>query len=125
MSQTARAENWRARAACRAAIDAGEADANWWFPENDRYSQRSAEKAKAICDPCPVKQRCLEEGFGERDGIWGGLGYTKRRGLVDKHCARCDVVLGKRWTSTYCDRCAAEMRRQTHRESSARRRLAG
>ena len=59
-------------------------DPDLWQPEfpNGRPSMRAlgtlVERiniAKRICDTCPSKQRCLEEGSSEKDlpfGIWGG-----------------------------------------------------
>lgn len=42
-----------------------------------------AERAKRVCDGCPVRSRCLEEALaaGHDVGIWGGLDPEQRRVL--------------------------------------------
>lgn len=36
-------------------------------------------RAKAICEPCPVRSECLEAGLNEKTGIWGGTSERDRR----------------------------------------------
>lgn len=38
-------------------------------------------RQKALCDRCPVKAECLDYGFNEPFGMWGGLGPRERRQL--------------------------------------------
>lgn len=40
-----------------------------------------ASYAKRICSGCPVKIECLEQGFGEGYGVWGGRTERERRAL--------------------------------------------
>ena len=49
----------------------------------DRQSaSRAYDKARRICEGCPVKPECLEEGMREKDfGFWGGLTPKERRAL--------------------------------------------
>lgn len=56
---------WQEDTPCRRAVDAGEADINWWFDERP--------EAKAICDRCPVRVECRK--WGRRHGepfMYGG-----------------------------------------------------
>lgn len=51
-------------------------------PEGERPAERDVReaKAKAVCDTCPVRMRCLEEALQRNDkyGIWGGLNPDER-----------------------------------------------
>ena len=62
-----------ARAAC-----AGHPNAEWWFAAPSE--SRNAEKARRICDGCPVKLQCRQWALdnNEREGIWGGLNVEER-----------------------------------------------
>lgn len=42
------------------------------------------EQAKAICRPCPARERCLAEALTDRTpaGVWGGLTESERRPLL-------------------------------------------
>lgn len=53
------------------------ADADLFFPERGASTRR----AKAICDSCEVRDRCLDYALdnGEKFGIWGGLSERERR----------------------------------------------
>lgn len=73
-----RAENWRARAACR------DHDPELFFPEGTAGpALGQAEEAKLICVPCPVRAQCLRFALlhGLGFGIWGGLTAAERRDL--------------------------------------------
>ena len=63
---------WAERGACRAAIAAGTATQDDWYPE--RWGDSS--KALRICNGCPVRQECLDHTIthNEQHGIWGGVG---------------------------------------------------
>lgn len=62
---------WRARAACR------DADPALFFPERGE----SLAPAHAYCAGCAVRDTCLDEGLGERFGVWGGTSERERRRL--------------------------------------------
>lgn len=85
--------DWREEAAC-----AGMGDL--FFPEDisetrgrpRKYyhrelpeSQRLINRAKQICEHCPVRRQCLAEGLAQTGanvwGIWGGLTANERRQL--------------------------------------------
>ena len=81
---------WAERGACRAAIAAGEATQDDWYPE--RWGDAS--KALRICKGCPVRQECLDHAIthNERHGIWGGVGPKHRRqGTRVTECRGCGV----------------------------------
>lgn len=59
---------WQAYAAC---LDSG---INFYPGQGE-----SSEPAKAVCQGCPVRRRCLEEGLMESYGIWGGESERSRR----------------------------------------------
>ena len=56
-------------------------DPDLWFPKNGDWA--SAERAKTICQLCPVQDACLEWALEarEREGIWGGTTPDDRRRL--------------------------------------------
>jgi len=61
---------WRHLAACRG-IDPG-----LFYPEN----HPSITVLRAICDPCPVRSRCLEWALAhEKHGYWGGKTENARK----------------------------------------------
>ena len=62
--------SWQDQAACRGATAL-------FFPARGQ----SLELAKSICDTCPVKLPCKEQGLigNEKFGIWGGLSDRERR----------------------------------------------
>jgi WhiB family redox-sensing transcriptional regulator len=69
--------DWRYRAACHGA------DLEVFFPGRGE----SAEPARQICAPCPVREACLDYalGHGIAHGIWGGLTERDRRALRTRH----------------------------------------
>ena len=74
-----RANDWRARAACR-----GMTPDLFFSPTNgESREERIAREAsaKAVCTACPVNAECLEHAIvhGERYGIWGGTTPVERR----------------------------------------------
>jgi WhiB family redox-sensing transcriptional regulator len=77
------AEDWRARAACR------DADPEVFFPRRPTTvpaDRRAAQQARAICDDCPVRLRCLDAVLAipaehDRDGMFAGLSPRDRRDL--------------------------------------------
>lgn len=73
---------WQQKAACRGP------HATAFFPPT--HSERKEEKAeredraKGICQTCPVRLPCLEYALRIREphGIWGGLNETERKALL-------------------------------------------
>ncbi|KJF16118.1 MULTISPECIES: WhiB family transcriptional regulator [Acidithrix] len=67
-------QTWRENAACKGVRP------SLFYPE-DELEER---KAKAICNLCRVKDRCLEFALasGESEGVWGGLNTRQRRRLA-------------------------------------------
>lgn len=92
------ADHWRDYAACR------DADPELFFPTfGGPPGARQFERAKAVCDRCPVASTCLawalDNGVGE--GIWGGKDARERRRLSPQGRAnrRSDECRrGHRWT---------------------------
>ena len=80
---------WENRAACRAAVEAGEAEPDWWFPTRDGPGahpegvREQTDAAIAICKSCPVRFECLGLAFSlgrvGAFGVWGGLRENERR----------------------------------------------
>ena len=70
------AEGWRDAAACRTADTA-----LFFAPRGATASWRAA---LAICETCPVRQRCLDYALDNRirHGVWGGLTANSRRKLL-------------------------------------------
>lgn len=68
--------DWRAKAAC------APYPTSLFFPV-DEDDERATERAKAICEACPVADDCLEYALesNQRAGIWGGTTERERRSL--------------------------------------------
>lgn len=65
--------DWISAAVCASA------DPEEWFPEGGATSNR----AKRICQTCPVINECLQYALGnDMDGIWGGTSRRERVGLM-------------------------------------------
>lgn len=66
--------SWRPLGAC-SGLDPG-----LFFPLDDAQ----AAPAKAVCNECGVRQRCLDYalGYREHDGIWGGMTESERRRII-------------------------------------------
>jgi WhiB family transcriptional regulator, redox-sensing transcriptional regulator len=70
--------DWRDDAACR------NHDPELFFPEGTAGPARDqAERAKRVCQSCPVQAPCLQFalGHGLSFGIWGGVTGDERRFL--------------------------------------------
>jgi hypothetical protein len=57
---------------------------DWFFPERNSDNRNqwltlADRKAKALCARCPVRRKCLEYGFEEEFGVWGGVMPSERR----------------------------------------------
>lgn len=67
---------WWDLAACR------NAEPELFFPISaTRASSATVQRAKRICQACPVQSQCLRYALGHRQeqGIWGGLTEDERR----------------------------------------------
>jgi len=69
------AGGWLEQVACR------DEDPELFFP----LPSEDEAPALAICARCTVREQCLALAlaFGERYGVWGGLGEADRRQLLD------------------------------------------
>ncbi|MCT9078308.1 WhiB family transcriptional regulator [Streptomyces fulvoviolaceus] len=70
---------WRERAACLR-VD----DPDLFFPIGiSGLTLAQVEKAKAVCDRCPVMEQCLNWALyvGHVEGIWGGTTESERRAM--------------------------------------------
>ncbi len=69
---------WREDAACR-----GIESSVFFSPDGERGQARARreERARRICEDCPVLSRCRDHALatGEPYGIWGGMTETDRR----------------------------------------------
>lgn len=74
-------DGWKKDAKCR-----GISDASIFFPHNSR----NAIIAKAFCEDCPVRQKCLEYAveLKEDHGVWGGASERERRRITDHSQAK-------------------------------------
>lgn len=72
---------WQQRAACREA-----ASAVFFHPELERGAakRRRVERAKAVCQRCPVIMECRRQSIRleEPYGVWGGLDEAERRQAI-------------------------------------------
>lgn len=61
-----------------AALCAGHAHPEWWFPAGGRDR---GDRAYAHCEVCPVREACLDAALEDEHqcGIWGGLSERARR----------------------------------------------
>lgn len=79
---TDRGTDWRDLALC-----AIHPDKDLWFPPGDspRYAEQ-VEKAKRICQACPVIWQCATWATERQEphGVWGGLSERDRRRLHAK-----------------------------------------
>lgn len=75
-------DRWQERAACRGPQSAA------FFPPSylERKDERDAreQRAKSICQTCPVRRACLDYAIRIREphGIWGGLNEMERKQLL-------------------------------------------
>ncbi|MFE3197802.1 WhiB family transcriptional regulator [Embleya sp. NPDC059237] len=86
-------QSWKNTASCRRHVDP-----DLWFPggEGAEFTER-INRAKAICDWCPVRSTCLEASLeeGDRWGIRGGLTEEERKPLrhnLDRRLDRARVT---------------------------------
>lgn len=73
--------DWQFEGLCR-----GMDSSVFFHPDKERDPARGRReaKAKAICQKCPVLERCRRHALEVREpyGIWGGLGEKERRKLI-------------------------------------------
>lgn len=84
-----RDRSWMVHAECRGL------DPNLFYPERG-YGDVDARNARAVCMSCPVIWQCLEYGFAERYGIWGGL-TDRQRVRVKMRVVRGQMSLQRAW----------------------------
>jgi WhiB family redox-sensing transcriptional regulator len=66
-------EAWKQNSACRGL------DPALWFPvDNTTTSRENTTRALAICSECTVREECLEFGWKELFGTWGGMTQRER-----------------------------------------------
>jgi WhiB family redox-sensing transcriptional regulator len=75
--------DWRTRAAC-----AGYPN-SLFFPASDGADEIAVEKARSVCQVCPVADDCLTYALetNQRSGIWGGTTEKERKSLRRKWLA--------------------------------------
>ena len=81
--------SWRRKAICR------DTDPDVFFPVGTTgFALVQIDKAKGICDECPVKVPCLEYALetNQDSGIWGGLSEDERRAIRRQQAARGKVT---------------------------------
>jgi WhiB family redox-sensing transcriptional regulator len=78
-AQQAERRDWWRSAACR------DADPELFFPVT-QYGPGAGEteRAKAVCEACPVRRECLLYALttGQAHGVWGGLTESERQPLL-------------------------------------------
>jgi Transcription factor WhiB len=79
-------DDWRDLAACRAAVERGDAVMDDWFPSRDGSDYRVA---RPICTRCPVRLRCLDEAMAvegltlaDRHDMVGGCSPNERNAIA-------------------------------------------
>lgn len=80
-SAEALGQDWRMEALCANS----DLPLEYWFPET-RLDRDTAAEAMEVCWECPVRLACLEHAclVPEMYGIFGGLGSTTRRDVLNK-----------------------------------------
>lgn len=76
--------SWQGDAACKGM------DVNMFFPEPGFNGNADAQKARAICATCPVKQQCLDDAiiYQYEQGIFGGMSQKERYVYLKQHPTR-------------------------------------
>ena len=74
---------WQRLGACR-----GMDSSVFFHPDGERNPSRSrrTEHAKQVCRSCPVIQECRRFALESREpfGVWGGLGESERRAILER-----------------------------------------
>lgn len=53
---------------------------HYFFPEKGKSNDGSVKTAKALCNVCPIKQRCADYAIRNTNithGIWGGMSFRE------------------------------------------------
>ncbi|WP_399894327.1 WhiB family transcriptional regulator [Streptomyces sp. BBFR51] len=85
--------DWRELASCR------EGDPDLFFPIGSGSSGPSLiqiDEAKAVCQRCPVMDKCLNWAIGAEpvEGIWGGTTESERRAIRRRSARRARTTVG-------------------------------
>ena len=78
-------DSWRDRALCR------ETDPELFFPIGTTgQALLQIDRAKQVCDECPVKIECLDFAIetNQDSGVWGGTSEEERRDIRRRIAAR-------------------------------------
>ena len=78
-----RPDGWKDDSPC-----AGHHDPELWFADGIHRGPkrtRTVYEALALCAPCQVRPYCLEAGWHETNGIWGGWTSDARRDYQAQH----------------------------------------
>lgn len=85
---------WHADAACRGQTAV-------MFPVAERGHRPDTTAARALCDRCPVRNPCADQGRTERYGVWGGTGSgSGRMQQRERSAAIRDALADGEWHST-------------------------
>ena len=85
---------WHADAACRGQTDV-------MFPVAEHGHRLDTTAARALCDRCPVRNPCADQGRTERYGVWGDTGSGSRRMRQRERSAAIQQILADgEWHST-------------------------
>jgi biotin operon repressor len=85
---------WHADAACRGQTAV-------MFPVAEHGHRLDTTAARALCDRCPVRNPCADQGRTERYGVWGGTGSgSGRMRQRERSAAIRDVLADGEWHST-------------------------
>lgn len=85
---------WHADAACRGQTAV-------MFPVAERGHWLDTTAARALCDRCPVRNPCADQGRTERYGVWGGTASGSRRMQQrERSAAIRDALADGEWHST-------------------------
>ncbi|MDO4654775.1 Transcriptional regulator WhiD [Actinomyces naeslundii] len=78
---------WQYRGACL-----GMDSSVFFHPEGERGGSRRRrdERAKAICQDCPVLDECRDHALSTREpyGVWGGMSEEERRAYYERQARR-------------------------------------
>lgn len=84
---------WQQHGLCR-----GVDSSVFFHPEGERGHARAnrAERAKVLCQRCPVLEACREHALsvGEPYGIWGGMSEAERAAEIQSRAERSRPLAG-------------------------------
>lgn len=67
-------------------------NADLWYPPMESNSPNDYFAiGKLACHRCPVWEQCLDLGYGETWGMWGGLTPHERKGILKLHCGTVEM----------------------------------